>query len=61
MTKKLPLATVEKIWYRALTRYLHSSADFADAADATTAAARDLGTGVEGAVRAAWVTAGVIE
>jgi bacillolysin len=61
MTKKLPLATVEKIWYRALTRYLHSSADFADAADATTAAARDLGTGVESAVRAAWVTTGVIE
>ena len=29
MAKKLPLATVEKIWYRALTRYLHSSADFA--------------------------------
>lgn len=61
MSRKLPLATVEKIWYRALTRYLHASADFHDAADATIAAARDLGNGVDGAVRAAWVTVGVIE
>ena len=61
MARKLPLATVQKIWYRALTRYLHASADFSDAADATLAAARDLGTGTETAVRAAWVAVGVIE
>jgi len=61
MARKLPLATVQKIWYRALTRYLHASADFADAADATLLAARDLGSGVETAVRAAWVAVGVIE
>jgi Zn-dependent metalloprotease len=61
MARKLPLATVEKVWYRALTRYLHASADFADAADATLVAARDLGNGVETSVRAAWVAVGVIE
>ena len=61
MAKKLPVATVEKIWYRALTRYLHASADFADAADATIAAARDLGSGAETSVHAAWVATGVIE
>ncbi len=61
MARKLPAATVEKIWSRALSRYLHASADFVDAADATTAAARDLGNGVETDVHAAWVAVGVIE
>ncbi|HWE31054.1 MAG TPA: M4 family metallopeptidase, partial [Polyangia bacterium] len=61
MAGTLPLATVEQIWYRALTRYLHTSADFADVADATTIAARDLGGDAENAVHAAWVTVGVIE
>lgn len=61
MTRRLPLATVEKIWYRALSRYLHASADFADAADATLSAARDLGGGVEKAVKSAWEAVGVIE
>jgi bacillolysin len=61
MTHKLASALVEKIWYRALARYLHSQANFADAADATIAAARDLGGGVETAVKEAWVAAGVIE
>jgi bacillolysin len=61
MTKKLSSATVQKVWYRALTRYLHSQANFADAADATIAAAHDLGSGVEGAVREAWAATGVIE
>ena len=49
-----------RIWYRALTRYLTSQARFADAADATVAAARDFGHGEEGAVRAAWLAAGVL-
>jgi Zn-dependent metalloprotease len=61
MTKELPAATVAKIWYRALSRYLHSSADFADAADATLSAAHDLGGGVDKAVKSAWVAVGVIE
>jgi len=61
MTRALPPATVEKIWYRALTRYLHASADFAAAADATLAAARDLGGHNEAAVRQAWVSAGVVQ
>lgn len=61
MAKQLPLPTVEKIWYRALARYLHRSADFVDAADATMAAARDLGGGVDRAVKSAWVGVGVIE
>lgn len=50
---------VERIWYRALTRYLTSQATFADAADATVAAASDLGGGQETAVRAAWSAVGV--
>jgi Zn-dependent metalloprotease len=58
---KLPAATVEKIWYRALSRYLNSRADFAAAADATLAAARDLGNESETAVREAWVTVGVLK
>lgn len=58
---RLPLRTVEKIWYRALTRYLHATADFADTADATVAAARDLGGGAETAVHDAWVAVGVLQ
>jgi bacillolysin len=61
MTRKLAPAVVEKIWYRALARYLHSTADFADAADATISAARDLGGGAATAVSDAWVGVGVIE
>lgn len=57
----LPTRTVEKIWYRALSRYLHARADFADAADATVAAARDLGGGAESAVHDAWVAVGVLQ
>lgn len=57
---RLPLRTVEKIWFRALVRYLHASADFRDAADATMAAARDLGAGAEATVKEAWQTVGVI-
>ena len=57
----LPRLTVEKIWYRALTRYLHARADFADAADATVASARDLGGDAETTVREAWVAAGVLQ
>jgi Zn-dependent metalloprotease len=58
---RLPAATVAKLWYRALTRYLHASATFVDAADATLAAARDLGGHAEATVREAWETVGVIE
>jgi bacillolysin/thermolysin len=58
---KLPRATVEKIWYRALSRYLHAKADFAAAADATLAAARDLGGNAEAAVKQAWVAVGVLK
>ena len=62
MAQKLPQATVEKVWYRALSRYLHASADFRDAADATISAAHDLGGGtIENAVQDAWVTIGLIE
>ncbi len=57
----LPRVTVEKIWYRALTRYLFARADFADAADATIAAAKDLGGDAATAVHDAWVAVGVIE
>jgi thermolysin len=48
-----------RIFYRALTRYLTSDATFADAADATLAAARDLRAG-EQSVRDAWVSVGVL-
>jgi Zn-dependent metalloprotease len=61
MARTLPRATVEKIWYRALARYLHATADFAAAADATMAAARDLGNGAETAVKQAWVAVGVVQ
>ncbi len=57
--KGLSLDATAKIWYRALTRYLTSRATFADAADATLAAARDLGASQEAQVRAAWVAVGL--
>ena len=50
----------ERIWYRALTRYLTSQSSFADAADATILAARDFGEGHEPAVRQAWMDVGVM-
>jgi bacillolysin len=59
---RLPPRMVEKIWYRALTRYLHAAADFGDAADATLAAARDLGGNVaETTVDEAWAAVGVVQ
>ena len=61
MTRKLPSAVVEKLWYRALARYMHAKANFLDAVDATLAAAHDLGGGAETAVKEAWVAVGVIE
>jgi Zn-dependent metalloprotease len=57
--KPLGHALAERIWYRALTRYLTSRASFRDAADATLSAAHDLGMG-EDSVRAAWVAVGVM-
>jgi Zn-dependent metalloprotease len=39
---------------------LTSRADFLDAADATLAAAHDLGGDAEAAVRAAWIAVGVL-
>jgi Zn-dependent metalloprotease len=57
----LPRPTVEKIWYRALAWYLYGKADFAAAADATMAAAKDLGNGAETKVHDAWVAAGVVQ
>ena len=47
----LGVTAAQKIWYRALTRYLTSRATFRDAADATLRAAHDLGGG-EASVRA---------
>lgn len=58
---RLSASTVAKIWYRALSKYLHARADFADAADATLAAARDLGGDAEATVRQAWVAVGVLQ
>jgi Zn-dependent metalloprotease len=49
----------QRIWYRALTRYLTSGATFLDAVDATIAAARDLRRG-EPSVRQAWVAVGLL-
>lgn len=49
------------VWYRALTGGLSTTATFADFADATLVAARELGDTVEEAVRSAWVAVGVIE
>ena len=60
MNEALGADAVARIWYRALTRYLTSESRFADAADATIAAARDYGRGEEAAVRAAWLTVGVV-
>ncbi|HZS42303.1 MAG TPA: M4 family metallopeptidase [Polyangia bacterium] len=59
MTQSLGAKLSSKIWYRALSRYLTSRATFADAADATASAARELGAG-EQQVRDAWVAAGVL-
>jgi Zn-dependent metalloprotease len=47
------------VWYRALERYLTSRAQFVDAADATAAAARDLGLS-DSVVHDAWVAVGVL-
>jgi Zn-dependent metalloprotease len=51
--------TASRIWYRALARYLTARATFLDAADATVAAAKDLGADAK-AVRAAWVAVRVV-
>jgi bacillolysin/thermolysin len=59
MSKSLSPEELGRVWYRALAHYLHSKAGFADAADATTAAARDLKVD-DKAVRAAWVAVGVV-
>ncbi|MFE6996107.1 M4 family metallopeptidase [Microbacterium sp. NPDC057659] len=48
------------VWYRALTGGLSTTATFAQFADATLVAARELGDTVEEAVRNAWTTVGVI-
>ena len=53
----------ERIWYRALTRYLGPSSDFHDAADATVTAAKDLFGGKSkevDAVTSAWQAVGVL-
>jgi Zn-dependent metalloprotease len=56
---RLGVPITSRIWYRALSRYLTREAGFADLADATLAAARDLRMG-ESSVRAAWVAVGVM-
>ena len=51
-----------EIWYRALTVYMTSSTDYADARTATLAAAKDLygeGGAEYAAVAAAWSAVGV--
>jgi thermolysin len=60
MSKSLSSRDVGRVWYRALAHYLHAKAGFADAADATTAAAHDLGLSVQ-PVHDAWVAVGVVE
>ncbi|WP_309064880.1 M4 family metallopeptidase [Microbacterium sp.] len=50
-----------RIWYRALTSGLSAEAGFEDFAQATLAAAGDLGFDVEKAVHDAWAAVGVIE
>jgi bacillolysin/thermolysin len=60
MARDLGGDAAARIWYRALTRYLTSRAELADAADATIASARDFGRGEEAAVRDAWVAVGVV-
>lgn len=62
--RRIGLEAAERIWYRALIRYLGPSSDFSDAADATIAAARDLygaGSPTTDSVRAAWVAVGVVD
>jgi bacillolysin len=59
MAERLGSEAAARIWYRALTRYLTSRAELADAADATFAAASDFGHGDETVVRDAWIAAGV--
>jgi len=49
------------VWYRALTGGLPSTATFAQFAEATVAAASELGADVEAAARRAWTTVGVLE
>jgi bacillolysin len=56
-------AAAQRIWYRALTRYLGPHSDFRDAADATVAAAQDLygaKSGKTASVRDAWRAVGVL-
>jgi thermolysin len=52
----------ERVWYRALVRYLGPSSDFLDAADATAAAAEDLfgsDSAIVRSVRRAWLSVGI--
>ncbi len=53
------VGAAERIWYRALAYYLVERSDFADAADATLAAAADLQSDWVGAVGSAWSAVGV--
>ncbi|MCB9701964.1 MAG: M4 family metallopeptidase [Myxococcales bacterium] len=56
----LGMAKVEQIFYRALTTYLTSYADFEDARNATAQAATDLyGASAASAIHAAWDAVGV--
>jgi Zn-dependent metalloprotease len=55
----LGVARTARIFYRALRYYLHPRAGFSDAADATLAAARDLGLDAE-ALRRAFQLAGIL-
>ncbi|SJN20864.1 putative metalloprotease [Microbacterium esteraromaticum] len=48
-------------WYRALSSGLSTTAGFTEFAERTLAAAADIGSSVEEAIRTAWVTVGVIE
>lgn len=52
-----------RVWYRLVEQYLVSSSSFADAADGTIAAARDLGLSAAdvAVVECAWITVGVRE
>ena len=54
-----PKAT-ERIWYRALCRFLTSQPGFDDVVDATLASARELGAD-EQPVRSAWVAVGLLD
>ncbi len=55
---RLGRAVTERIWFRALQRYLPADADFVALCEATMAAASDLDEDVE-AVRAAWLAVGI--